>query len=112
MQKVCCCHNAIGMLNTLLTDTMSLSEKIEIWDKKFDFDMLSDDEERRSKIYVYAVVDADSKNFNDKNHQRGSYIMQKIGHFDLLYECVSSDKDERGYEVYKIITKEGESNEE
>lgn len=38
--------------------------------------------------------------------------MQKIGHFDLLYECVSSDKDERGYEVYKIITKEGESNEE
>lgn len=43
--------------------------------------MLSDDEERRSKIYVYAVVDADSKNFNDKNHQRGSYKMQKIGHF-------------------------------
>lgn len=42
-----------------------------------------------------------SKNFNDKNHQRGSYKMKKVGHFDLLYECVSSDKNERGHEVYK-----------
>lgn len=40
-------------------------------DKKFDFDMLSDDEERRSKIYVYAVVDADSKNFNNKIIREG-----------------------------------------
>lgn len=71
IQKAYCYHNANGMLNTLLTDTMSLSEKIEIWDKKFDFDMLSDDEERRSKIYVYAVVDADSKNFNNKIIREG-----------------------------------------
>lgn len=27
--------------------------------------------------------------------------MQKICHFDLLYECVGSDMNERVYKVYK-----------
>lgn len=74
------------MLNTLLTDTMSLSEKIEIWDKKFDFDMLSDDEERRSKIYVYAVVDADSKNFNNKIIREG---VIKCKRYVILICCMN-----------------------
>ena len=65
---------------------MSLSEKIEIWDKKFDFDMLSDDEERRSKIYVYAVVDADSKNFNNKIIREG---VIKCKRYVILICCMN-----------------------
>ena len=42
--------NALGMLNTLLSDTMSSSERIEILDKKFDFDMSPDDEKEVSEM--------------------------------------------------------------
>ena len=42
--------NALGMLNTLLSDTMSSSERIEILDKKFDFDMSPDDKKEVSEM--------------------------------------------------------------
>ncbi|MGN0180788.1 MAG: hypothetical protein ACI4DY_15310, partial [Monoglobaceae bacterium] len=42
--------NALGVLNTLLSDTMSSSERIEILDKKFDFDMSPDDEKEVSEM--------------------------------------------------------------
>ena len=42
--------NALGMLNTLLSDTMSSSERIKILDKKFDFDMSPDDKKEVSEM--------------------------------------------------------------
>ena len=47
--------NALGMLNTLLSDTMSSSERIATLDKKFDFDMSSDDEKEVSEMCNVAL---------------------------------------------------------
>ena len=57
--------NALGMLNTLLSDTMSSSERIEILDKKFDFDMSPDDEKEVSEMCNV------SRGVYDKGYDKG-----------------------------------------
>ena len=57
--------NALGVLNTLLSDTMSSSERIEILDKKFDFDMSPDDEKEVSEMCNV------SRGVYDKGYDKG-----------------------------------------
>ena len=65
--------NALGMLNTLLSDTMSSSERIEILDKKFDFDMSPDDEKEVSDMCNV------SRGVYDKGMDRGIALGRKEG---------------------------------
>ena len=65
--------NALGMLNTLLSDTMSSSERIEILDKKFDFDMSPDDEKEVSEMCNV------SRGVYDKGMDRGIALGRKEG---------------------------------
>ena len=65
--------NALGMLNTLLSDTMSSSERIEILDKKFDFDMSPDDVKEVSEMCNV------SRGVYDKGVDRGIVLGRKEG---------------------------------
>ncbi len=65
--------NAPGMLNTLLSDTMSSSERIEILDKKFDFDMSPDDVKEVSEMCNV------SRGVYDKGIDRGIALGRKEG---------------------------------
>ena len=65
--------NALGMLNTLLSDTMSSSERIEILDKKFDFDMSPDDVKEVSEMCNV------SRGVYDKGMNRGIALGRKEG---------------------------------
>ena len=65
--------NALGMLNTLLSDTMSSSERIEILDKKFDFDMSPDDVKEVSEMCNV------SRGVYDKGVYRGIALSRKEG---------------------------------
>ena len=65
--------NALGMLNTLLSDTMSSSERIEILDKRFDFDMSPDDVKEVSEMCNV------SRGVYDKGVDRGIALGRKEG---------------------------------